>query len=56
MQESFISMGLTEDQEDLFASLIKDTETKVADLFDRGADLQEKLTSIKMLLKLSSQL
>ena len=52
VEESFLFLALTEVQEDALRKLIGDTESAVADLFDKGADLQEKLTAIKMLLQI----
>ncbi|MBE9527345.1 MAG: hypothetical protein IME94_10295 [Proteobacteria bacterium] len=52
VEESFLFLALTEVQEDALRKLIGDTESAVADLFDKSADLQEKLTAIKMLLQI----
>lgn len=52
VESSFYFLGLTEEQEDSFRGLISKTEKRVGDIFDKGADLQSKLTAIKMMLEL----
>ena len=53
IEDSFATLGLTHEQEEIFVNLVDDTEKKSNELFDRGADLQEKLTSIKMMLRMA---
>jgi len=53
IEDSFATLGLTHEQEEIFVHLVDDTEKKSNELFDRGADLQEKLTSIKMMLRMA---
>jgi len=52
VEGSFVYLGLTDEQEKTFTSLIRDTETKATVLFDKGSELQEKFNKIKMMLEI----
>ncbi|MBF0265392.1 MAG: response regulator [Gammaproteobacteria bacterium] len=53
IEDSFATLGLTHEQEETLEQLVEETEKGSNALFDKGAELQEKLTSIKMMLRLA---
>jgi len=47
VEESFVYLSLTDEQETTLTALIRETENKASELFDKGAELTEKFTTIK---------